>query len=66
MHETDGTSVDVNVVGQVSHTHSTWLGGSIVASDPRFSDWMITKEQYEEEGPRVARHTVGVFDSDLI
>jgi actin-related protein len=60
----DGKLVDVNVVSHSSQKHSAWLGGSIVASDSRFHEWMMTKEQYEEEGPRIARHSVGVYNTD--
>ena len=61
-----GSLVDVNVIGHSAQSYSAWLGGSIVASDPRFYNWMITKEQYEEEGPKIARHCTGVFDTDSL
>jgi actin-related protein len=57
--------MDVNVVGQSSHSHSSWLGGSIVATDSNFYDWIMTREQYEEVGPTIARQSVGVSASDL-
>jgi actin-related protein 3 len=66
MHATDGNIMDVNVVSHSSQKYSAWLGGSIVASDSRFQDWMKTKEQYEEEGPRIARHSAGVFNTDFM
>lgn len=58
--------MDVNVISHPSQKYSAWLGGSIVASDSRFYDWIKTKEQYEEEGPRIARHSAGVFNTDYM
>jgi actin-related protein len=61
---TDSNLVGVNVVSHSSQNYSAWLGGSIVASDSRFPDWLKTKEQYEEEGPKCMRHCVGAFNTD--
>lgn len=58
--------VDVNVVGNSSSDHSSWLGGSIVAADPSFCDWVMTKESYEEQGPRIARPSFGLSTADLV
>lgn len=63
LHEMDGTTMDVNVVSHQTQDNAVWLGGSIVASDPRFLDWCKSKAQYEEEGPRVARHSTAVFNT---
>ncbi len=39
----------------ISINHSTWIGGSIMASLSTFQDMWITREAYDEEGPLVAR-----------
>ena len=55
-------SVNVNVTSHSSQNYAAWLGGSIVASDARFSNWIKTKQDYEEEGPRIFRSTTaGIF-----
>ncbi|CAM9204020.1 unnamed protein product, partial [Laminaria digitata] len=36
--------------------YAVWFGGSLVASVPDFYRVCCTKAQYEEEGPRIARH----------
>lgn len=48
--------MEVNVVGHASQRYAVWFGGSLVASVPDFYRVCCTKAQYEEEGPRIARH----------
>ena len=43
----------VSVVAPPKRKHSTWFGGSILASLSAFQDMWITKAQYEEGGPSV-------------
>jgi len=43
------------------HTHdlqryAVWFGGSYLSSNPAFYKVCHTKAQYQEEGPRIARH----------
>jgi len=64
----DGTSrslVSVNVVSHSSQKYSAWLGGSIVASESTFQGWVKSKEQYEEEGPKIMRNRADVYNADM-
>lgn len=48
--------LDVNVISHRMQRFAVWFGGSMVASTPEFHRVCHTKAQYEEEGPRIARH----------
>ena len=37
---------------------ATWLGGSIMAASPMFSEALRTREQYQEWGPSACRESV--------
>ena len=46
-------SMRVKVVAPPERKFSVWIGGSILASLSTFADMWITKEQYEEFGPKI-------------
>ena len=48
--------LDVNVISHHMQRFAVWFGGSMLASTPEFFRVCHTKAQYEEEGPRIARH----------
>ncbi|RHY52071.1 hypothetical protein B5M09_007040 [Aphanomyces astaci] len=48
--------LDVNVISHRMQRFAVWFGGSMVASTPEFHRVCHTKAQYDEEGPRIARH----------
>ena len=45
--------MDVNIVAAPERKYSAWIGGSILASLSGFEEMWISREEYEEEGPRV-------------
>lgn len=49
-------SMDVKVIRHHMQRYAVWFGGSWLASTPTFHTVCHTKAQYEEEGPRIARH----------
>lgn len=49
--------LDVNVISHHMQRYAVWFGGSMLASTPEFYRVCHTKAQYEEEGPRIARHS---------
>ena len=44
---------NVRVIALADRKYSAWLGGSMMASLPSFKEKWITKEEYDEEGPRI-------------
>ena len=56
--------IDVNVVSHHMQRYAVWFGGSMLASTPEFYRVCHTKAQYEEEGPRIARHNA-VFTAQM-
>jgi len=54
--------VNVNVISHSFQRFAVWFGGSMLASQPQFLNYFHTKAQYEEQGPRIARHNP-VFNS---
>jgi actin-related protein 3 len=48
--------LDVNVISHQMQRFAVWFGGSMLSSTPEFHRVCHTKAQYEEEGPRIARH----------
>jgi len=46
-------SAKVKIVAPEERKYSVWIGGSILSSLSSFSDMWITKEEYEESGPRI-------------
>lgn len=60
----DTKKIDVDV-----HTHdyqrfAVWFGGSMLASQAEFLGFFHTRADYEEQGPRIARHNP-VFNSAM-
>lgn len=47
--------IDVNVITHKMQRFAVWFGGAMLSQLPQFSEMVITKEAYEEHGPRVAR-----------
>lgn len=43
---------------------AVWFGGSMLAATSTFRNVCMTKADYEEEGPRIARKSP-VFSTDL-
>lgn len=54
--------VDVNVVTHKFQRFAVWFGGSMLASQGEFLGFFHKKKDYEEQGPRIARHNP-VFNS---
>jgi len=54
--------IDVNVVTHPFQRFAVWFGGSMLASQPEFLSFFHTKKDYQEQGPRIARHNP-VFNS---
>jgi len=50
------TEVKVKVVSHPMQRYAVFFGGSMLASSADFPKYCHTKAQYEEEGPRIARH----------
>lgn len=48
--------LDINVISHPMQRFAVWFGGSMLASSDQFYQICHTKAQYEEEGPRIARH----------
>jgi len=49
--------IEVNVISHPMQRYAVWFGGSMLASTEEFYRVCHTKAQYEEEGPRIARHS---------
>ena len=50
------SSMKIKVISQPERKYSTWIGGSIISSLSTFSKTWISKEEYDEFGPRIV-HT---------
>jgi actin-related protein 3 len=48
--------VDVKVVSHSMQRFAVWFGGSMLASMPQFIEMSHSKAEYNEHGPRIARH----------
>jgi actin-related protein 3 len=48
--------IDVNVISHHLQRFAVWFGGSMLSASPEFYRVCHTKAQYDEEGPRIARH----------
>jgi len=57
-------AVDVKVVSHPMQRYAVWFGGSMLAHTPEFYRVCVTKKQYDEEGPRIARHSP-VFSASM-
>jgi actin-related protein 3 len=49
--------IDVKVISHKFQRYAVWFGGSMLASTNEFARMCHTKAQYDEEGPRIARHS---------
>merc|ERR1719191_2068105 len=47
------STMRIKVVAPPERKYSTWIGGSILASLSTFQSMWITKEEYDESGPKV-------------
>lgn len=56
--------IETNVVSHHMQRFAVWFGGSMLASTQEFYRVCHTKAQYDEEGPRIARHNA-VFSAQL-
>jgi actin-related protein 3 len=45
-----------NVITHAFQRFAVWFGGSMLASQPEFLGYFHTRQQYQEIGPRIARH----------
>lgn len=48
--------VEVNVLSHKYQRYAVWFGGSLLADTPDFHTYCHTKQEYEEQGPRIARY----------
>lgn len=62
--QTNVKKMEVNVVSHHMQRYAVWFGGSMLSSTPEFYRVCHTKAQYEEEGPRIARHNP-VFNATM-
>jgi len=46
-------TIKVKVVAPPERKYSVWIGGSILSSLPSFSEMWISKQDYDESGPRI-------------
>eukprot|EP01098_Paradermamoeba_levis_P007904 TRINITY_DN3291_c0_g1_i1.p1 TRINITY_DN3291_c0_g1~~TRINITY_DN3291_c0_g1_i1.p1 ORF type:complete len:461 (-),score=124.43 TRINITY_DN3291_c0_g1_i1:159-1421(-) len=49
--------LDVNVITHHMQRYAVWFGGSMLASTPEFYKFCHTRQQYDEKGPSIARHS---------
>ena len=62
---TQQVKLDVGVVSHPMQRYAVWFGGSILAMTDQFVSSCHTKADYEEHGPRIARHNAA-FSGDSI
>ena len=48
--------IQVNVVSHKRQRYAVWYGGSVVGASPNYHTIAHTKQQYDEEGPRICRN----------
>lgn len=53
---TQAKKIDINVHTHAFQRYAVWFGGSMFASQPDFLGKFHTKQEYDEVGPRIARH----------
>jgi len=61
---TETSKMEVNVVSHPMQRFAVWFGGSMLSSTQEFYRVCHTKAQYDEEGPRIARHNP-VFSAQM-
>jgi len=52
----DVKKVQAKVITHPFQRFAVWFGGSMLASQPEFLGYFHTKQEYAEQGPRIARH----------
>mmetsp|Transcript_44853 Transcript_44853/g.105201 ORF Transcript_44853/g.105201 Transcript_44853/m.105201 type:complete len:416 (+) Transcript_44853:199-1446(+) len=55
--EVQGSEVAVNVVSHPFQRFAVWFGGSMLACNPEFLTVSKSKEEYDEYGPGIMRHS---------
>jgi actin-related protein 3 len=55
VNQSTATQIDVNVMSHSRQRYAVWFGGSMLASTGQFYNLCVTKQQYDEEGPRICR-----------
>ena len=55
---------EVKVVAHDMQRFAVWFGGSMLSATSEFQRVCHTKAQYDEEGPRIARHNA-VFTATM-
>lgn len=43
----------IKIIEPPNREYSSWVGGSMIASDPTFNDRWISKQGYDEVGPSI-------------
>lgn len=61
---TASSQIDCNVISHHMQRFAVWFGGSMLSSTAEFFRVCHTKAQYDEEGPRIARHNA-VFSAQM-
>ena len=56
--------IECNVISHAMQRFAVWFGGSMLSSTSEFYRVCHTKAQYDEEGPRIARHNA-VFSAQM-
>lgn len=64
VHSAPPPAIDVDVISHPMQRYAVWFGGSMLASTSEFYRVCVTKQQYDEEGPRCARHSP-VFSASM-
>jgi len=62
--QSETSKMEVNVISHHMQRFACWFGGSMLGSTQEFYRVCHTKAQYEEEGPRIARHNP-VFSAQM-
>jgi actin-related protein 3 len=50
------TPIEVTVSQNMVQRYAVWFGGSVLGSNPGFSNICHSKADYEEHGPSICRH----------
>ena len=58
------TVPEVKVIDHDMQRFAVWFGGSMLSATSDFQNVCMTKAQYDEEGPRIARKSP-VFSTDM-
>lgn len=50
--------MEAKVISHNFQEYAVWFGGSMLATTSQFKNICITKQQYEEQGSRIARNNI--------